>query len=212
MDSATPHPPPPPRRARLAVMAAGQGTNLRALLAAIDAGRLAADVVLVVSHKAGAPVLELATSHGIPTAVRTLADVRAQGGTRDDLDAEVAGWIAAVQPDLVLCLGWMLILGPRFLAAFPRGRVLNLHPAPPGRFVGLDAIGQAWRAGQAGEATHTGVMIHEVIADLDAGTPLAWVKVPLLPDESLASLTARMHEAEHALVVSAVGHWWTTHA
>lgn len=191
---------------RVVVLAAGQGTNLRALLAAIDAGRLAARVVLVVSHRADAGVVDLARKREIPVRVCTLADVRAAGGTRDDLDARVAEWVLAARPDVVMCLGWMLILGPRFLGPLA-GKVLNLHPALPGRFAGKDAIGQAWLAGQEGSVTETGVMVHEVTAELDGGRPVAWVRLPLDPSESLDVLTGRVHAAEHALVPAALASW-----
>lgn len=191
---------------RVVVLAAGQGSNLRALLAAIDAGRVAAKVVLVVSHRADAGVVELARARDIPVRVCTLAEVRAAGGTRDDLDAQVAEWVLAAHPDVVMCLGWMLILGPRFLGPLA-GKVLNLHPALPGQFAGKDAIGQAWLAGQAGRVTETGVMVHEVTAELDGGRPVAWLRLPLDPGEALEALTERVHAAEHALVPAALASW-----
>ena len=188
---------------RLVVLAAGNGSNLQAILDAIDAGQLRAQVVLVVSHRADVFALERARSCGIATAVQTLAAIKAQGGTRADLDAWLTATVAAAHPDLVVCAGWMLILGEPFLTAF-HGRAINLHPALPGAFVGKDAIGQAWAAAQRGEVRETGAMVHEVIAELDAGAPIAVTKVAIAEGESLESLTARIHAAEHTLLVTAI--------
>lgn len=188
---------------RLVVLAAGQGTNLLALLQAIEQGRLHAQVVLVVSHRADAPALDHAQLRGIQTAVRTLAEVKSAGQNRDDLDAWLAQTVLAAEPDLVLCLGWMLILGEKFLLPM-QVPGLNLHPALPGQLPGKDAIAAAWQAFQQGQIHETGVMLHEVVAELDAGKPIAWVRMPLLAGESLEALRTRMREAEHALVVAGV--------
>lgn len=196
--------------ARLVVLAAGNGSNLQAIFDAIDAGKLDAEVVLVVSHKPQAYAMIRAQLRGVPTACQTLAAVKAEGGTRDDFDRWLAGVVAKAAPDLVVCAGWMLILGAEFLT--PLGdRTINLHPSLPGAFVGKDAIGDAWRAaqvhyaqGQDGDVA-TGVMVHEVVAELDAGTPIAVERLSIASGESLDSLTARMHVAEHAVLVRAIG-------
>ena len=189
--------------ARLVVLAAGHGSNLQAIFDAIDAGQLAAEVVLVVSHRADAHALIRAQTRGIATAVHTLAAMKAQGGTRGDFDAWLTETVARAQPDLVVCAGWMLILGEPFLTTFA-GRAINLHPALPGAFIGKDAIGQAWEAAQRGEVSETGVMVHEVVADLDAGAPIAVRHVPIVPGEPIDALTARIHAVEHEVLVAAI--------
>jgi phosphoribosylglycinamide formyltransferase len=200
--------PSPHRPARIVVLAAGQGSNLQAIFDAIDTGTLEAEVVLVVSHRLDAYALERAATRGVRTAVQTLAAVKAQGGTRDDFDRWLAASVAAAKPDLIVCAGWMLILGAPFLQPWG-ARTVNLHPALPGAFAGKDGIGDAWRAAQehyarGGGETGTGVMVHEVVAELDAGTPVAVEHVGIRRGESLESLTERMHAAEHLVLVRAI--------
>ena len=189
--------------ARIVVLAAGNGSNLQAIFDAIARGALQAEVVLVVSHRLDAHALERARLRGVPTAAHTLAAVKAQGGTRDDFDRWLAETVAAAKPDLIVCAGWMLILGEQFLQPWG-ARTVNLHPALPGAFAGKDGIGDAWRAAQQGEITETGVMVHEVVAELDAGTPIAVERVPIDRGESLEALTERMHAAEHRVLVQAI--------
>lgn len=189
--------------ARLVVLVAGNGSNLQAILDAIADARLAAEVVLVVSHRENAYALTRAARHGVATAVRTLAATLAAGGSREDYDAQLAALVATARPDLVVCAGWMLILGPRFLRPFG-ALTINLHPALPGTFVGKDAILRAWEAAQRGELATTGVMVHRVIADLDAGEPLAVEEVAIAPGETLEALTGRMHAAEHRVLIAAI--------
>ena len=150
---------PTDQPARLVVLAAGNGSNLQAIFDAIDARRLTATVALVVSHRPEAYALVRAQSRGVPTQCETLAAVRVRGGTRDDFDRWLAQTVERAKPDLVVCAGWMLLLGEPFLKQFGP-RTINLHPALPGAFVGKDAIGQAWRAAQRGDIAETGVMVH----------------------------------------------------
>lgn len=192
-----------PKPARLVVLAAGQGSNLQAIFDAIDRGQLAVEIGLVVSHRTDARALDRARTRGVATAVNTLAAVKAAGGTRDDFDQWLTDTVRAAEPDLVVCAGWMLILGQVFLTAFA-GRAINLHPALPGAFVGKDAIAQAWQAAQRGEVSETGVMVHDVIAELDAGAPIAVRRLAILPNESLEALTARVHAVEHEVLVHAI--------
>ena len=98
----------------------------------------------------------------------------------------------------------MHILSPAFLDRFP-GQVLNLHPALPGQFAGTDAIGRAYEAFRRGEIDHTGVMVHWVAPEVDAGPVIAAAKVPIYAADTLADLEARVHETEHRLLVEAVG-------
>lgn len=196
-------------RARLAVLASGEGSNLKALLDACATGALAADVVLVACNRPGARALARAEFAGVVAICAPLKAFLAErsdlGGAagREAYDAALALRIAAHEPDLVVLAGWMLVLGPRFLDQFP-GRVLNLHPALPGAFPGKDAIARAWTAGQAGACTETGVMVHVVVPEVDAGPVVAVEVVPLDANEPLAGLESRMHAVEHRLLVAAV--------
>jgi formyltetrahydrofolate-dependent phosphoribosylglycinamide formyltransferase len=187
--------------ARLVVLISGSGSNLQALLDASADGRLGAPVVGVVSNRAAAFGLERAARAGVPT---RYVPRKPFGDDRAAYDAHVADVVAAFQPTLVVCAGWMHVLSPAFLDRFPPGSVINLHPALPGELPGVDAIERAWREAQAGQRDHTGVMVHEVIPEIDAGPVWATATVPILPGEALESLQARVHATEHHLLVSAI--------
>ena len=182
--------------ARLVVLASGSGSNLAAVMAACDDGRLDAEVVAVISDRREAFALERARWAGIDH-----HHVPVAGRERTDYDAELAGLVDLYRPDWVVLAGWMRILTMSFLGAFPN-RVVNLHPALPGCFAGVRAIERAWAAGRAGEIDRTGVMVHLVPDEgVDDGPVLGTVEVALRRDESLDELTARIHAAEHVLLV-----------
>ncbi len=190
--------------ARLVVMASGRGTNLQAILDAVADGRLAARVVLVVSDVPGAGAVDRARRAGVPVAVVEPAPRRPgedRLAARRRYDARLAPVVAAARPDWVVMVGWMRICSSVFLDRFP-GRVINLHPALPGRFPGAHAIDDAWAAHEAGGLDHTGVMVHLVPDErVDEGPVLAERVVEILPGDTRAALERRIHEAEHALIV-----------
>lgn len=183
----------------LAVLVSGNGSNLQAL---IDADL---DIAVVVSNRPTAFALERAGRAGIPIVCSELSVALAAGRTRADYDADLARLLGNYQPDRVVLAGWMHILSSAFLDAFP-GRVLNLHPALPGAFPGPDAIAQAFAAARRGEIDHTGVMVHLVPDDgVDSGPVLAQEPVEIRPEDTLASLTERIHGVEHRLLVDTLG-------
>jgi phosphoribosylglycinamide formyltransferase-1 len=183
---------------RLVVLASGTGTNLQAVLDACADGTLPATVVAVVSDQADAGALWRAGTAGVP-AVHV---GRHPGEARADYDARLADVVAGFGPDLVVLAGWMRILTMSFLGWFP-DRVVNLHPALPGELPGTRAIERAWQEAREGTRTTTGVMVHLVPdEDIDAGPVLGTTTVPILPDDSLEALTARVHRAEHELLVT----------
>ena len=188
---------------RLAVMISGSGSNLQAILDAIDAGALDAQVAIVVSNKSRAYGLERARAAGIETLVFTAKSYRGTPEWRARYDADLADKVAAFAPDLVVLAGWMHVLSPAFLGHCGR-RVINLHPALPGHFAGTHAIQRAFDAFQTGEIEHTGVMVHWVIPEVDAGDPIAVAQVPIESDDTVESLEKRVHEVEHQLIVQAI--------
>lgn len=105
--------------------------------------------------------------------------------------------------DVVVCAGWMHILTAEFLVPVEKAgiKVINLHPALPGEFAGAGAIERAWRAGQEEGLKRTGVMVHEVIAEVDAGRCIVSQEVELREGEGLGELEGRMHAVEHGLIV-----------
>jgi phosphoribosylglycinamide formyltransferase 1 len=182
---------------RLVVLASGNGSNLQVVLDACAAGDLDAEVVAVVANRADAHALARASASGIP-AVHIAPH---QGEERSDYDARLADVVAGFGPDLVVLAGWMRVLTMSFLGWFPQ-RVINLHPALPGELAGTRAIERAWHEALAGERSHTGVMVHLVPDEgVDDGPVLAKVTVPIRPDDTLDTLTERVHRAEHQLLV-----------
>jgi formyltetrahydrofolate-dependent phosphoribosylglycinamide formyltransferase len=187
----------------IVVLISGNGSNLQALIDSIDAGDLDAEIIAVVSNEPDAYGLTRARRAGIPTEVMELKRVLDDGGNRLAFDVELAGLVAGYRPDLVVLAGWMLVLSESFLEHFP-GRVINLHPALPGTFPGTHAIERAYAAFQKGDIKGTGVMVHWVVPEIDAGPLVTMERVPIFPGESVDDLEERIHEVEHNLIVAAV--------
>lgn len=183
---------------RVVVLASGNGSNLQAVIDACADGRLPAHVVAVVSDQSDAHALVRAGSVGIP-AVHV---GRHPGEARADYDARLADVVAGFGPDVVVLAGWMRILTMSFLGWFP-DRVVNLHPALPGELPGTRAIERAWQESRDAGRTTTGVMVHLVPDEgVDAGPVLGTTTVPIHPDDTFESLAARVHRAEHELLVT----------
>jgi len=180
---------------RATVLISGNGSNLQALIDAIDAGRLQLDINHVISNVASAKGLERAEKAGIRTSV--LEHGRFEN--RDDFDAALALLMAAGEPDLVILAGFMRIIGTPILEPF-KGRMINLHPALLPKYRGVNTY---QRAIDAGDDIH-GASIHFVTADLDGGPVLSQVVIPILPDDNAKSLADRLGPREHELVVSSV--------
>lgn len=193
--------PRPP--ARLAVLISGSGSNLQAIIDAIREGRLNAEIVLVASNRKAAYGLQRAEQAGLPTYYAPLKRTTDAGLSRADYDHELAERVAATQPDWVVLAGWMHVFSPAFLDVFPN-RVINLHPALPGVLPGTNAIQRTYAAYQRGEMTGGGCMVHYVVPEVDAGAVIAQTAVPINPGDTLDTFEARMHAAEHALLVAAL--------
>ncbi len=188
------------KKAGLVVLVSGFGSNLQAILDAIAAGRLNAEVRAVVSNRADAYGLERARLAGIPA--RVIPHLKGQ--ERNVYDTELAVLVQQYDPDLVLLAGWMRVLTMAFIGKFPQ-KIVNLHPALPGTFPGVNAIERAYLAYQKGEITHTGVMVHLVPDEnVDLGPELAQQVVEIKPDDSLENLEKRIHACEHALFVDTI--------
>jgi phosphoribosylglycinamide formyltransferase-1 len=191
-------------QARLVVLISGSGSNLQAIMDACAAGEVPAHVSLVVSNRKDAFGLTRARQAGIPTLYVPLKPYLDAGRGRAAYDAHLACQVAAYSPDLVCLAGWMHVLSSSFLGRFP-GRVINLHPAVPGQFPGVDAIARAYRAFQQGQIDHTGVMLHFVPDDgVDSGPVIASEIVPMYHNDGLSDVEARVHVVEHRLYVQAL--------
>ena len=180
---------------RLGVLISGRGSNLQALLAAIDRGELDARIVVVISNRADAGGLELARAAGIEALVISHRDF----ATRDDFDARIAQELRDRQVGLVCLAGFMRLVGARLLDAFPNA-VLNIHPSLLPAFPGVDAQQQALRHG----VKVTGATVHLVTGELDAGPIVVQASVPVLESDTVETLSARVLVEEHRLYPEAV--------
>lgn len=188
---------------RLVVMISGFGSNLQAILDACAEGRLPARVVLVISNRKDAYGLVRAQRAGVPTLYFPLKPYRERGLDRTVYDRDLAERIVPYRPDLIVLAGWMHILSLAFLDRFP-GQVINLHPALPGMFPGMNAIQRAFEAYQRGEIAYSGCMVHIVTPVVDEGPVLAQAIVPILHEDTLETFEARMHEAEHRVIIEGI--------
>lgn len=185
---------------KVAVLASGSGTNLQALIDACAKQQLSAHIVAVVTDNQNAGAIERAERASI--AVHIVA--RAPGEARDDYDARLADVVLATNVDLVVLAGFMRLLSMNFLSHFPM-RVINLHPALPGEFPGVNAIERAFAERDTTGRTKSGVMVHFVPDEgVDDGPVIAAREVPIIATDTLDSFTQRMHETEHELIVEAL--------
>ena len=182
---------------KLVVLISGNGSNLQAIIDACHSGELAANIVCVISNKSNAYGLERARKNSIPTFIKE----KTSNQTREQYDAELAELILTYQADLIVLAGWMRLLSNAFLQRFSH-KVINLHPALPGTFPGINAIEKAFNAYQCGDIQQTGVMVHYVPDEgVDDGPVIAQKVVSINPDDTLATLAERVHQAEHELLI-----------
>ena len=181
---------------RLGVLVSGRGSNLDAVLTASLPGL---DPVLVVSNRPGVRALEVAAAHDVPARVLRRGD---HGGDPSARDAAIGAAFEHAGADLVLLAGYDQLLGPAYFAAYS-GRTINIHPSLLPAHGGRGMLGLAvHRSVLAAGDPETGVTIHEVSADLDAGPILAQARVPVLAGDDPETLAARVLAGEHRLLVA----------
>jgi phosphoribosylglycinamide formyltransferase-1 len=185
------------RAFRLGVLGSGRGSNLEAICRAIDARVLPVELGAVLSDQPGAGLLDLGRRHGARTECITPTTPRGR------LDAETEGKfveiLRAEKVDLVVLAGFMRIVGPVFLAAYPR-RIINVHPSLLPKHRGANAAAQALAAGDK----MTGCTVHYVDAGVDTGEIIAQREVPVDPDDTADTLQVRIQAAEHELLPSVI--------
>ncbi|MBA3447133.1 MAG: phosphoribosylglycinamide formyltransferase [Pseudaminobacter sp.] len=177
-------------RKRVAILISGRGSNMAALIDAASDPAFPAEIVGVVSDKADAPGLTLAASHGIATRVVARGDFP----DKEAHDAAIDVALAFFGAEIVCLAGYMRLLTTGFVDAW-QGRMINIHPALLPSFKGLDTHAKAL---QAGLRIH-GCTVHFVTLDMDGGPIIAQAAVPVLFDDTEASLAARVLKAEHHL-------------
>ena len=175
---------------RIAALASGRGSNLQAVIDAIAAGTLDAGIVGVFSDKPDAAALQR-----VPEALRWSRQPKTFA-SRDAFDAALGDAVAASEPDWIICVGYMRILGEAFVQRF-RGRLLNIHPSLLPKYKGLHTHA---RALEAGDAEH-GASVHFVTAELDAGAVIAQARVPVQAGDDADALAARVLSVEHPLLL-----------
>ena len=180
----------------LGVLISGRGTNLQAIIDAITAGRLDARIGLVVSNRAGAPGLDRAKRAGIETLV---IDHRAFP-SREAFDLAVVDALRARDVGLVCLAGFMRLLSPSFIRAYPDA-ILNIHPALLPAFPGVEAQHRACEHG----VKISGATVHLVTPELDAGPIVIQAAVPILDDDTAETLAARILVEEHRIYPEAIG-------
>jgi phosphoribosylglycinamide formyltransferase 1 len=180
---------------RVVVLISGSGTNLQSLIDQVHRPGGPVEVVHVVSSSPDAYGLTRAAEAGIASSVVPMAGF----GSREERDAALADLVAGLSPDLVVLAGWMSILTGRFLDRFP-DRVINLHPSLLPAFPGMHAIEEALAWG----VRWTGVTVHFVEEQVDAGPPVLQEPVPVGYGDTVETLRERIREVEHRLVPEAV--------
>ena len=177
------------------MLISGRGSNLQSIIDAIAAARLDATLAMVISNRADVPGLQRARDAGIDTGVlrtRELPD-------RDAYDAALAALLRDARVDLVCLAGFMRLVGAPMLAAFPN-RILNIHPSLLPAFPGLDAQRQALEHG----ARVSGATVHLVTSELDGGPIISQSAVPVLEDDTVDTLSARILIEEHRIYPEAI--------
>lgn len=181
--------------ARLAILCSGFGSNLQAIISAIQCQKLTAEIVCVMSDQPLAYCLKRAQENNIPT---VLLDARIYS-TRSAMTQEILIRLQRYQVEWVILAGFMRLLGPSIIEAY-RNRILNVHPSLLPAFPGKNAIQRAWEA----KVSVTGVTVHFVDERIDTGPVILQEKVEVVQGESLESLEEKIHAVEHRLYPRAI--------
>lgn len=184
-----------PASRRIGVLLSGRGSNFRAIAENIESGALDAEIALVLSNKEQAPGLEDARSRGLDAVC-----LPSKGRSREDFDSEAVHILRQRNVALVCLAGFMRVLGPGFVQAFPNA-ILNVHPSLLPAFRGLDVQKQALDHG----VKFSGCTVHLVDETLDGGPIVLQAVVPVLDGDSVEGLSARILAQEHRIYSEAIG-------
>jgi phosphoribosylglycinamide formyltransferase 1 len=178
----------------IGILLSGRGSNFEAIARNVAAGKIPGKIALVISNREQAPGLERARAMGLKTLF-----IPSKGKDREAYDGEVVAALKDAKVDLVCLAGFMRILSPVFVRAFP-GRILNIHPALLPAFPGLDAQQQALDYG----VKFSGCSVHIVDEGMDTGPIVLQAVVPVLDDDTVETLSARILKEEHRIYSEAV--------
>jgi phosphoribosylglycinamide formyltransferase-1 len=179
---------------RLGILLSGRGSNFEAIARNVQAGKIPAEIAVVVSNKQEAAGLARAKEMGLETRF-----IPSKGKEREAFDREVVGVLKEFQVDLICLAGFMRILSPYFIREFPR-RILNIHPALLPSFPGEDAQKQALEHG----VKFTGCTVHVVDEGMDTGPIVCQAVVPVQDDDTAETLAARILQEEHRIYSEAI--------
>jgi phosphoribosylglycinamide formyltransferase 1 len=180
---------------KIGVLVSGRGTNLQAIIDAIENGELNAGIAVVLSNKKDAPALERAQKKGIETAYM---DPK-QFASKKEYDLALAGELKNHRVDLVCLAGYMRILNPEFIAMFP-DKIINIHPSLLPAFPGLDVQQRAIDSG----VKFSGCTVHFVNEEVDGGPIILQAVVPVLPSDDAGTLSGRILIQEHLIYPRAI--------
>ena len=183
------------RKVPIGVLLSGSGTNLQAIIDAVEAGKLDARIELVLSNKADAYGLVRAQKHGLPTAVLNHKDF----SSREAYDEAIVALLRERGVDLVVLAGFMRLLSPVFVKAYSN-RIMNIHPALLPSFPGLNVQQKAVEHG----VRFSGCTVHFVNEECDEGPIIIQAVVPVFPDDTGETLAARILEQEHRIYPRAI--------
>ncbi|MBI1983336.1 MAG: phosphoribosylglycinamide formyltransferase [Acidobacteria bacterium] len=179
---------------KLGILLSGRGSNFEAIARNVQAGKIPAEIAVVISNREEAPGLEIARKMDLTTRF-----IPSKGKEREAFDREVVAVLKEFQVDLVCLAGFMRILSPSFIREFPR-RILNIHPALLPAFPGLEVQKQALEYG----VKFSGCTVHIVDEGVDTGPIVCQAVVPILDDDTPETLAARILKEEHRIYSEAV--------
>jgi phosphoribosylglycinamide formyltransferase-1 len=179
---------------KLGILLSGRGSNFEAIARNVQAGKIPAEIAVVISNKGDALGLARARQMGLATRF-----IPSKGKEREAFDREVVAVLRQFQVDLVCLAGFMRILSPYFIREF-RGRILNIHPALLPAFPGEEAQRQALEHG----VKFTGCTVHLVDEGVDTGPIVCQAVVPVLDDDTVETLSARILKEEHCVYSEAI--------
>ena len=183
-------------KSRIGVLLSGRGSNFVALADSVNAGRIPnAEIALVLSNREGAPGIDHARERGLATRV-----ISSKGLEREAYDRQVVAALQEAKVDLICLAGYMRLLSPYFVAAFPN-RILNIHPSLLPSFPGLESQRQALEYG----VKFSGCTVHFVDENLDAGPIVLQAIVEVKDNDTDATLSERILKEEHRIYSEAIG-------
>lgn len=180
---------------KLGIMASGNGSNFEAVQNAIASNQLNAQIQVLIYNNPEAQAAQRANSWGIPRVLLNHRDFQ----RREDLDQQIVQTLRQYQVEWVIMAGWMRLVTPILIDAFPN-KIINIHPSLLPSFRGVRAVEQAINAG----VKITGCTVHLVCLEVDSGPILLQAAVPVLPDDTLETLHARIQVQEHRILPPAI--------